>query len=390
MTTQNKSLIFKKVPEHTPVAGEHLVIEDRPIDLNAALPKNGLLVQNIYFSYDPYQRGRMREEHIKSYSPAYPLDKPIKNSSISKVLRSDNVKFAKDDLITIYMSGDFEEYSYLPEEELSPEIVWKLENPFDLDPQYYLGPLGMPGLTSYSSFYEFGEPKKGETIFISAASGAVGSLVGQLAKREGMRVIGSVGDDAKLDYILKDLGFDAGFNYKKEAPMDALKRLAPEGIDIYYEQVGGAHLEAALAALKWYGRVGTSPPPLPTFLYHSNAHPVVSGMIADYNKPFEQKYGVKNMQVFFEKRLKMQGFIVTDLMPKYYAEHQKNVQQWLHDGSLQTRMAVTKGMDHGVEGLLGLFEGRTTGRRFCKFMSKLSLFRWDCEGLAGVWSVLYQ
>ncbi|KAK5166735.1 uncharacterized protein LTR77_008279 [Saxophila tyrrhenica] len=342
--TQNKSLIFKKIPTGTPVAGEHLVVEDRPIDLDAPLPDNGILVHNLYFSFDPYQRGRMRDVSIPSYSPAYPLDQPIKNSSIARVLRSNNPRFSKDDLITNYMSGNFEEYSLIPESELSAEVVWKLDNPYDLPPQDFLGPLGMPGLTAYSSFYEIGQPKRGETIFISAASGAVGSLVGQLAKREGLRVIGSVGDDAKLEYILKDLGFDAGFNYKRESPMDGLKRLAPDGIDVYYESVGGAHLEAALSSLKLNGRI------------------VVSGMISDYNKPFEQKYGVRNLQVFFEKRLKMQGFIVADLSPKYFEEHQKNVQKWMKEGSLKAKMAVTVGMDQAAEGLLGLFEGSNFGK----------------------------
>lgn len=112
-----------------------------------------------------------------------------------------------------------------------------LQNPYGLDERLFIGALGMPGLTAYSSFYEIGEPKKGETIFISAASGAVGQIVGQLAKHEGMRVVGSVGDDKKLEFIQKELGFDGGFNYKKEKPMDALKKLCPNGIDIYYENV---------------------------------------------------------------------------------------------------------------------------------------------------------
>ena len=113
----------------------------------------------------------------------------------------------------------------------------------------FTGALGMPGLTAYSSLYDIGKPVKGETIFISAASGAVGQLVGQLAKHEGLTVIGSVGSDEKLDYIVKELKFDGGFNYKKEKPADALKRLAPNGIDIYYENVGGEQLEAAISAL---------------------------------------------------------------------------------------------------------------------------------------------
>ena len=113
----------------------------------------------------------------------------------------------------------------------------------------------MPGLTAWSSLYEIGQPKKGEVMFVSAASGAVGQLVGQLGKKEGLKVIGSVGDDAKLDYIIKELGFDGGFNYKKEKPLEALARLAPEGIDIYYENVGGEQLEAAITYMKLFGRI---------------------------------------------------------------------------------------------------------------------------------------
>jgi len=136
--------------------------------------------------------------------------------------------------------------------------VRKLENPYKLDPAMFIGALGMPGLTAYSSFYEIGQPKKGEIIFVSSASGAVGQLVGQLAKHEGLTVIGSVGDDRKLEFITKDLGFDGGFNYKKEKPAEALKRLAPDGIHIYYENVGGEQLEAAINAMKDHGRISMS------------------------------------------------------------------------------------------------------------------------------------
>lgn len=117
--------------------------------------------------------------------------------------------------------------------------------------------MGMTGLTAYSSLYEIGQPKKGETIFISSAAGAVGQIVGQLAKREGLRVIGSVGDDAKLDFIVNELGFDGGFNYKKEnSALEALQRLAPDGVDIYYENVGGEQLSAALECMNVFGRIG--------------------------------------------------------------------------------------------------------------------------------------
>lgn len=147
-----------------------------------------------------------------------------------------------------------EEYSSISGE-VANNLVRKLDNPYKLDPKLFVGALGMPGLTAYSSFYAIGEPKRGETIFISAASGAVGQLVGQLAKHEGLKVVGSVGNDEKLSFIKKELNFDEGFNYKKEKPSDALKRLAPKGIDIYFENVGGEHLDAAIAAMNNYGRI---------------------------------------------------------------------------------------------------------------------------------------
>lgn len=251
---QNKGLIFTEVPTSTPVAGQHLKVVDRPIDLDSTSPPpNGLLVKNNYISYDPYQRGRMRDASIKSYSPPYALNEPITNSAISTVLKSGTDKFKEGDVVFILQAGPTEEYALIKEPVM--ERVRKFENPYNLDPKLFLGVLGMPGLTAYSSFYDIGQPKKGETIFISSASGAVGSLVGQLAKHEGLKVIGSVGDDKKLDFITKDLGFDGGFNYKKEKPADALKRLAPDGIDIYYENVGGEQLEASINAMKTFGRI---------------------------------------------------------------------------------------------------------------------------------------
>jgi NADPH-dependent curcumin reductase CurA len=248
----NKSFIYKKLPSGFPVPGQDLVVETRQFDPSTP-PAGGLSLKNHYVSFDPYQRGRMRDPAIKSYNIAYTLDQPIPNRSVSTVLKSDNPKFQEGDVI-IADGAETAEYSYYPKERM--DFARKLENPYGIDPKEFIGALGMPGLTAYSSLYEIGKPKKGETIFISAASGAVGQLVGQLAKREGLTVIGSVGDDKKLDFILNDLGFDGGFNYKKEKPAEALSRLAPEGIDIYYENVGGEHLDAALVAMKFFGRIG--------------------------------------------------------------------------------------------------------------------------------------
>ncbi len=249
---QNKGVIFKSPPTDWPVEGKDLVIETRDFDLDAEPPKDGITTKNYYVSFDPYQRGRMRAPEAKSYSPPFELGKPITSSAVAKVLKSNTPKFKEGDIVTGTMPT--EEYSIISGQ-VTEHQVRKLENPYNLDLKLYIGALGMPGLTAYSGFYDIGEPKKGEMIFISAASGAVGQIVGQLAKHEGLTVIGSVGSDDKLDFIKKELGFDEGFNYKKEKPSDALKRLAPKGIDIYFENVGGEHLDAALEAMTNWGRI---------------------------------------------------------------------------------------------------------------------------------------
>ncbi len=266
---QNKGVIFKAVPKGWPVPGEHLALETREFDPDAAPPKGGITTKNYSLSFDPYQRGRMRAPEIESYSPPFEIGKPITNSGVAKVLKSDNDKLKEGDLVVGMMPT--EEYSRI-EAAVANNYFRKLDNPYHLDPKLYIGALGVPGLTAYSSFYDIGKPQKGETILISAASGAVGQIVGQLAKHEGLTVIGSVGSDEKLDFIQKELGFDAGFNYKKEKPADALKRLAPKGINIYYENVGGEHLDAAIDAMTNNGRISNTHPPsphiLPTFTKH--------------------------------------------------------------------------------------------------------------------------
>lgn len=195
----------------------------------------------------------MRDASIKSYTPPYDLEGAVTSSCIAKVLKSDSPDFKEGDLVSAFVN--IAEYAHVPKELIAGKRVFKLHNPHNLDLALFVGHLGMPGLTAYSSLYKIGQPKKGETIFISSAAGAVGQVVGQIAKHEGLTVIGSVGSDEKLDYITKELGFDAGTNYKQESTADALKRLAPNGIDIYYENVGGDVLEGALDAMNTHGRI---------------------------------------------------------------------------------------------------------------------------------------
>lgn len=341
----NKALVFKQIPQGYPVPGQDLTIEAAEYDANVAAPDNGVVLQSLYTSYDPYMRGRMRPAEVKSYAPAFALNKPIESASIAKVVRSNNATYKEGDLVIGHVA--VQEYIALD----TPNLVRirKLENPLGIeDIRVFLGPLGMPGLTAYSSLYEIGKPKKGETIFVSAASGAVGQLVGQLAKHEGLRVIGSVGSDEKLEYITKELGFDGGFNYKNEKPADALARLAPEGLDIYYENVGGEHLEAALDAMNNFGRV------------------VVCGLISQYNSA---PYPIKNIHQVLVKRVTMRGFIVGDpgMGDIYTKEHQERVQKWIKEGSFKVLIHETVGIDNGAEGLVGIFHGKNKGKAVLKF-----------------------
>lgn len=341
----NKALVFKKIPEGYPVPGEHLTVEPAGYDADVPAPENGVVLQSLYTSYDPYMRGRMRPAEVKSYSAAFTLNKAIESSSIAKVVRSNNTSFPEGEVVIGQVP--IQEYVALAGDEVVR--IRKLQNPLGIeDIRVFLGPLGMPGLTAYSSLYEIGKPKKGETIFVSAASGAVGQLVGQLAKHEGLRVIGSVGSDEKLEYIIKELGFDGGFNYKNEKPADALARLAPEGLDIYYENVGGEHLEAALDAMKNFGRV------------------VVCGLISQYNSA---PYPIKNIHNVLVKRLVMRGFIVLDpgMGDVYSKEHQERVQKWIKEGSFKVLIHETVGMDNAAEGLVGIFYGKNMGKAVLKF-----------------------
>lgn len=259
----NKALILAKHPVGLPVPYQDLVITSGTYDPSTPPPAGGLILQTLSISYDPYLRGRMRAA-TASYIAGFELGQPLVNNAISRVVASSNPRFKAGDVVVGYSS--FQEYVTVQKDIADNEAgaggaggLSLLHNPLELDPNTFLGALGMPGLTAYASFYEIGNPKKGDTLFVSAASGAVGQIVGQLAKREGLRVIGSVGSDAKLKFITEELGFDVGFNYKKEKPDAALARLLGElgssGLDIYFDNVGGEQLDASIAAMNTFGRI---------------------------------------------------------------------------------------------------------------------------------------
>lgn len=342
----NRAFVFNSVPSGLPIIGENISIQLAAYDSDGVCPDDGVFLKSLYTSIDPYQRSRMRAAHVKSYQPPLEPGSPLTARSIAEVQRSENAAFRPGDIVVGNLP--IQEYVALSGD-LLPQLR-QLDNPLGIeDVRIYLGALGVPGLTAYGGLYEIGKPERGQTIFISAASGAVGQMVGQLARLEGLRTIGSVGLDEKLDYIMSTLGFDAGFNYKRENPAQALARLAPEGLDIYFDNVGGEHLEAALCSMKDFGRI------------------VMCGTIADYNR--EQHYPLRAYSYIFSKRLTVRGFIVSDkdIAPKYAKEHQDRVQTWVKDGVISVKMWEVQGIEKAPEAFLALFTGGNFGKVVLKF-----------------------
>ncbi|KAL7936386.1 hypothetical protein V8C35DRAFT_295364 [Trichoderma chlorosporum] len=347
--TANKTFVYKQIPTGVPVAGEDLVVEDRPIDLTS-VPDGGVVLEILYASFDPYLRGKMRDPKIPSYTPAFNLNDAIVNHAVGKVLESKSANFQSGDFVAGMLP--IAEYATVPD----PAAVklYKIRNPHNLHLGHFVGALGMPGLTAWSGLYELGKPKKGETIFVSSAAGPVGQAVGQIAKKEGLTVIGSVGSDEKVDFLVKECGFDAAFNYKKEKPKDALPRLAPKGIDIYFENVGGEHLDAALENMNQGGRV-----PL-------------CGLISEYNSTGD-RYGIKNFGNVLFKQITITGFIVFQphMGPRYAEEHVDKLSAWIADGSVTAKQHITEGIDNASEGFVELFDGKNFGKALLQIKGNL-------------------
>jgi NADPH-dependent curcumin reductase CurA len=288
---------------------------------------------------------------MKYYSPALHPGDAFTARGIASVLRSRHPSYTPGDVVVGMLP--IQEYIALAEDRLGS--IGPLENPLGIpDLRDFLGALGVPGLTAYIGLYEIGRPTAGQTILVSAASGAVGQLVGQLARLEGMRTIGSVGSDEKLAYIMGELGFDAGFNYRSESPSAALARLAPDGIDVYYDNVGGTHLEAALEYMRDFGRV------------------VMCGTISDYNHELGDQGGpsVRGFGHVFSRRLTMKGFIVSDkgCVDRQAAElHQERMQRWLKDGTIKTKKWEVQGIENAPEAFLALFSGGNFGKAVLRY-----------------------
>ncbi|WP_433873471.1 NADP-dependent oxidoreductase [Saccharopolyspora sp. CA-218241] len=291
-----------------------------------------LLVRNLVMSVDPAMRGRMNEG--KSYVPPFELGAPLSGGAVGEVVTGAG-DFQPGDLVVHHLG--WREYAVVdPAQALrvDPEVA-----PINA----YLSVLGMPGMTAYVGLVDIAEQREGDVVFVSGAAGAVGSLVGQLAKLRGAaKVIGSAGSPEKVRHLTEELGFDAAFNYKDGPVREQLAAAAPEGIDVYFDNVGGEHLEAAIGAMNDFGRVAEC------------------GMISQYNNTAPTP-GPRNMFMLVTKRLKLQGFIVIDhahRRDRFVAE----VGQWIREGRISYRETVVEGLRNAPEAFLGLLRGENTGK----------------------------
>ncbi|KAI8713676.1 PKS-ER domain-containing protein [Fusarium sp. LHS14.1] len=348
---QNKTWVFKQPPTGLPQPGINTVFEDRPLKL--VPPPRGLVIKLLTSGLDPHQRDRMRGSGNVDYVPGYENGEPITNFSIAKVIRSDNEAFEEGCLIA--GSLPIAEYGIIPKElidarAMASPLVWKVSNDYNLDVKHYVGSLGLAGMTAWNSFYGLVKPVKGETIWVNAASSSVGEVVVQLAKIEGMKVIASVSSDDKLDYVVNELGADVGFNYRKEPVNEALKRLAPEGLDVVFENVGGDHFQAAVENMKWFGRI------------------ISCGTASQYNKPIEEQYGVTNLSEIFRRRIKIQGFIFWD--DNIYTDNidsfRATMPKWVAEGKIKSRYTDFEGIEQADKAFLSMFTGRSFGKTVLK------------------------
>ncbi|QSI49088.1 NADP-dependent oxidoreductase [Thermobispora bispora] len=298
-------------------------------------PADGrFLVRNVFMSVDPYMRGRMNAG--KSYVPPFQVGEPLTGGAIGEVLESKAPGFAPGDLV-------LHDFGWREHAVLDAAAARKVPRIPGVSPSAYLGVLGMPGLTAYVGLLDIAGMKEGDVVFVSAAAGAVGSLAGQLARLKGAsRVIGSVGSDEKVAHVTGELGFDAAFNYRRGPVRDLLKEAAPDGIDVYFDNVGADHLEAAIAALRPYGRVA------------------MCGAIAVYNAT-EPPPGPRNLVQAIGKRLTLRGFIVSDHYDRFPA-FLDEVGPLVRDGKIVHRETVAEGLDQAPEAFLAMLRGENIGK----------------------------
>jgi NADPH-dependent curcumin reductase CurA len=297
-----------------------------------------VLVRNLWMSVDPYMRGRMND--VKSYVPPFQIDAPLDGGAVGEVVATGAEVEGLAEGDTVLHGLGWREYALVPGKQAR-----KVDTQI-APPQAYLGVLGMPGLTAYAGLIEVAGLREDDVVFVSGAAGAVGGEAGQIAKLRGHTVIGSAGSPEKIAYVTEELGFDRAFDYRDGPVLESLKKAAPDGIDVYFDNVGGDHLEAAISVMKRDGRVA------------------MCGAVSQYNAT-EPPAGPRNMAQIVGKRLTLRGFIVSDhghLMPDFVRE----VGTWLSEGRLKYRETVFDGLENAPEAFIGMLRGENTGKMLVK------------------------
>ncbi|RLN30380.1 hypothetical protein C2845_PM05G07790 [Panicum miliaceum] len=332
----NRQVILKRYVSGCPTVDDMEVVAGA---VSLAVPPGSaaVLVKNLYLSCDPYMRTRMtRRSETSSFVPDYIPGKVLDTCNVSKVVLSGHPDFKPGDLL--WGVTGWEEYSLIP----NPAFCHRI-NHHEFPLSYYTGVLGVPGLTAHAGLFEVAKAKKGEYVFVSAAAGAVGQIAGQLAKLTGCYVVGSAGSDQKVSLLKTKFGFDDAFNYKKELDLNAaLKRCFPHGIDVYFENVGGAMLDAVLRNMRPRGRIA------------------VCGQISQYN--LERPDGVDLFQLV-GKHIRMEGFLVSEYAGEYYSRFEEEMARYLKEGKVVCVEDVAEGIEAAPAALVGLFAGRNVGKQ---------------------------
>ncbi len=325
---KTRSVILKQRPQGMPKSTDFEVVETPLTE-----PDDGeIQVTNLCMSVDPYMRGRMVDR--KSYVPPFQIGEVLTGGAIGRVVKSKHGDFSEGD----HVSSSF---GWREAFTAGTDGIGKLGT-IVAEPSAYLGAIGMPGMTAYAGLLEVGALSEGETVFVSGAAGAVGSIVGQIAKLKGCRVLGSAGSQEKVDLLTGELGFDYAFNYKDGHILQHLREGAPDGLDVYFDNVGAEHLQAAIMHMRPFGRI-----PL-------------CGAIAQYNDT-EPRPGPNNLAVAIGLGLTLRGFIVSHF--NHLADDfKRDMENWVTTGQIVTKETIYQGIEQAGEAFIGLFTGANTGK----------------------------
>tara|TARA_R110001592_G_scaffold363357_1_gene685117 strand:+ start:22862 stop:23956 length:1095 start_codon:yes stop_codon:yes gene_type:complete len=336
--TTNRQILLASRPVGAPGPDNFKLVEN-----SIPTPQTGqMLLRALWMSLDPYMRGRMSD--AKSYADPIPVGGVMTAGAVCRVQESHLDGFSKGDLVMSFTAG-WQDYSVS-----DGSMVFKLDANMK-NPSQALGVLGMPGFTGYMGLMDIGQPKAGETVVVAAATGPVGTVVGQVAKLQGCRVVGIAGGAEKCAYAVEELGFDACLDHKQDNLAHALGEACPDGIDVYFENVGGKVFDAVMPLLNARARIP------------------VCGLIAQYNAtelPSGPDRMPQLMRLMLSQRIRMQGFIIFDNYGPHYPEFLKTMTPWVAEGKVRVREDQVDGLENAPEAFMGLLEGKNFGKLVVK------------------------